>query len=154
MQCVVRVAPTDAGVSEARVALLEWLHPLALTGSQRFALEFSTHEALVNALVHGIREGGGSSITLTVHADDERVRIAVKDDGVGFRWALPGLAAESPADEGSGSTGLGYELMRRLMTRVWFTTFQNGIIMELHRGRNRRCSSPAPVYPILSAPSA
>lgn len=137
LRFVLTVPPVESGVEEARHAVLERLRALALSDDQQFALEFCIHEALVNALVHGIREGGGSCITLDFEADDRRIRVSVKDDGVGFRWALPGLA-EGHAHDKADSTGLGHTLIRRLMTRVRFTTFSNGIIMELRRGRRGR----------------
>ena len=135
LRFVLTVPPVESGVEEARHEVLERLRSLALSDDQKFALEFCIHEALVNALVHGIREGGGSCITLDFEADDKRVRVSVKDDGVGFRWALPGLA-DGHAHDKADSTGLGHTLIRRLMTRVRFTTFSNGIIMELNRERS------------------
>lgn len=144
LRFVLTVPPVESGVEEARHEVLERLRSLALSDDQQFALEFCIHEALVNALVHGIREGGGSCITLDFEADDKRVRVSVKDDGVGFRWALPGLA-EGHAHDKTDCAGLGHALIRRLMTRVWFTTFSNGIIMELNRGRSGRTTArPGP----------
>jgi serine/threonine-protein kinase RsbW len=139
------VPPVESGVEEAQHEALKRLRSLALSDDQQFALEFCIHEALLNALIHGVREGGGSCITLDVEVDDKRVRVSVKDDGVGFRWALPGMA-DGHAHDKADSTGLGLTLIRRLMTRVRFTTFNNGIIMELNRerrGRTTRKAGPA-----------
>ena len=151
LRFVLTVPPVESGVEEARHEVLERLRALALSDDQQFALEFCIHEALVNALVHGIREGGGSCITLDFEADDRRIRVSVKDDGVGFRWALPGLA-EGHAHDKTDCAGLGHTLIRRLMTRVRFATFSNGIIMELNRGRSGRTTEKAGPAGSSSAP--
>jgi anti-sigma regulatory factor (Ser/Thr protein kinase) len=131
------VQPVESGVEEARQALLEQLRALPLSADQCFALELSAHEALVNALVHGVREGGGTCVMLSCEVDDECVRIVVQDDGEGFAWGRPCLALDS-TECAPCPTGRGHLLIGLFMSRVWFTPVGNGIIMELDRGRGGR----------------
>jgi anti-sigma regulatory factor (Ser/Thr protein kinase) len=111
---------------------------MGLDEARCFSVELSVQEALVNALVHGIREKGGRRITLRCEADDARVRVTVQDDGPGFDWA--GACAGRP-DRPAGRAnpgGRGLLLVRAMMTRVMFNHSGNGITMEMDFARSSR----------------
>lgn len=140
-----QVPPTEAGILEARDALLADLRVLELREPQRFAIELCTHEALVNALVHGVRNGGGGHIGLVCEADGARVRVSVTDDGPGFSRAHAGPSRLPP--KGSACPGSrGLFLIHSLMSHTWFNASGNGIVMELTLAAD---SSPARRLPIL-----
>jgi anti-sigma regulatory factor (Ser/Thr protein kinase) len=103
---------------------MESLQRLGLPDTHLFAIELCVHEALVNALVHGIWEGGGQRISLSCEADDTCVSITVEDDG--------GRSGGSPSAVGvTGSGGRGLGLIRALMTQVTQERAGHGITMSL-----------------------
>jgi anti-sigma regulatory factor (Ser/Thr protein kinase) len=130
------------------------LERLGLAETHLFAIELSVHEAMVNALVHGIWESGGRHISLSCEADDTCVSIMVEDDGEGpivagggpspiaFDGAMgtrtppvPTWPSRATPDasvvgmKGPGGRGLG--LIRALMTQVTQERAGHGITMSL-----------------------
>jgi anti-sigma regulatory factor (Ser/Thr protein kinase) len=128
-QCV---QPSEEGIAAARENLLEVLAPLGLSKRQRFSIELCVHEALVNALVHGVWDGGGRRILLSCHAEGEQLRLVVEDDGAAFptdsrrNWSEP-----------AGPGGRGLLLIQAFMSRVWRSFRGNSITMELDLGAER-----------------
>lgn len=117
LRSVREVSPTEAGIREGRSGLMESLKRLGLPETHLFAIELCLHEALVNALVHGIWESGGQRISLSCEADDTCLQIMVEDDGgVGMR----------------GPEGRGLGLIRALMTQVTQERAGHGITMSLN----------------------
>jgi anti-sigma regulatory factor (Ser/Thr protein kinase) len=78
---VENVFPTEAGITEALSRAVDFFRQAGLGGAHLFSIELSMHEALVNALVHGVRECGASQIRLAYEIDNRRVRVVVEDDG-------------------------------------------------------------------------
>jgi anti-sigma regulatory factor (Ser/Thr protein kinase) len=78
---VAKVLPTEAGIAEALSRAVDDFRHAGLAGAHLFAIELSMHEALVNALVHGVGECGASQIRLAYEIDSHRVRVVVEDDG-------------------------------------------------------------------------
>ena len=110
------VPPTETGIGQARRYAVEVFRCLGVRETHLFPLELSIHEALVNALVHGVEEHGGSQIRLSVEINSHGVEVIVEDDG------LPDVEAEavSPpvAEEAEAQGGHGLLLIRALMSRV------------------------------------
>lgn len=144
LRCAREVFPTEAGIKEGRSGLMESLERLGLSETHLFAIELCVHEALVNALVHGIWESGGQCISLSCEADDTRVSIAVEDDG-GRSFIAGGGPADAPpvptwpprpVPDASvvGMTwlgGRGLRLIRAFMTQVSQNRGGHGITMRL-----------------------
>ena len=78
------VLPTEGGIAAARQAAVEALAQAGLHGAPLFSIELCIQEALVNAFVHGVREGGGSKIRLAYALGKQWVRVDVEDNGCGF----------------------------------------------------------------------
>ena len=126
IQCV---QPSEEGIASARENLLEVLAPLGLTERQRFSIELCVHEALVNALVHGVWDGGGRRILLSCHAEGEQLRLVVEDDGTAFP-----TDSRRNGSEPAGPGGRGLLLIQAFMSRVWRSFLGNSITMELDLG--------------------
>ena len=78
------VIPTEAGIAAARQSAVETLAKAGLHGAPLFSIELCIQEALVNALVHGVRGCGGSEIRLAYALGNAWVRVDVEDNGCGF----------------------------------------------------------------------
>jgi anti-sigma regulatory factor (Ser/Thr protein kinase) len=135
---VFEVPPTESGIVAARTILMALLRRKGLRDAHCHSLELSVQEALVNALVHGIREKGGRRITLSCEADDARVRVTVQDDGPGFDWAQAWAGRADREAPRANPGGRGLLLVRALMTRVVFNHSGNCIMMELDLARSSR----------------
>jgi anti-sigma regulatory factor (Ser/Thr protein kinase) len=144
LRSVREVSPTEAGIREGRSGLMKSLERLGLAETHLFAIELCLHEALVNALVHGIWESGGRRISLSCEADDTCLSITVEDDGGRSTRAGGGPADAPPVPtwpsraapdasvvgmKGPGGRGLG--LIRALMTQVTQERAGHGITMSL-----------------------
>jgi anti-sigma regulatory factor (Ser/Thr protein kinase) len=104
------------------------LERLGLAETHLFAIELCLHEALVNALVHGIWESGGRRISLSCEADDTCVSIMVEDDG--GRSTRAGGGPSAVGMTWPGGRGLG--LIRAFMTQVTQERAGHGITMSLN----------------------
>jgi len=124
LRCVREVFPTEAGIRVGRSGLVESLKRLGLPETHLFAIELCVHEALVNALVHGIWESGGQRISLSCEAEDTCISITVEDDG--------GAGGGPSAVGVTGSGGRGLGLIRVLMTQVTQERAGHGITMSLN----------------------
>jgi anti-sigma regulatory factor (Ser/Thr protein kinase) len=78
------ILPTENGIAAGRERAVEALRQAGLHGAPLFAVELCIQEALVNALIHGIRAGGGSRIRLAYALGNGWVRVEVEDNGCGF----------------------------------------------------------------------
>jgi len=78
---VENVLPTEAGIAAALRRAVDIFERVGVGGTHLFSLELSIHEALVNALVHGVHERGASTIRLAYEIDSGRVRVEVAYDG-------------------------------------------------------------------------
>jgi anti-sigma regulatory factor (Ser/Thr protein kinase) len=108
---VEHVLPTETGIAGALSKAVDMFGRAGVGGAHLFSLELSIHEALVNALVHGVHERGAATIRLAYEIDRGCVRVVVEDDGVeGF---MPDIG-DTP-HEGSGR---GLCLIQALTSRV------------------------------------
>jgi anti-sigma regulatory factor (Ser/Thr protein kinase) len=78
------ILPTENGIAAGRERAVEALGQAGLHGAPLFAIELCIQEALVNALIHGIRAGGGSKIRLAYALGNGSVWAEVEDNGCGF----------------------------------------------------------------------
>lgn len=93
----------------------------------RFAIKLALEEALTNAVKHGNRNDKSKKLLVRYYVDDERVVIAVRDEGCGF---CPDNVPDPTADENlERPNGRGIMLMQAYMTRVWFNERGNEVWM-------------------------
>jgi anti-sigma regulatory factor (Ser/Thr protein kinase) len=119
---VEHVLPTEAGIAEALSRAVGVFGQAGLGGAHLFFIELSTHEALVNALIHGVRERGATQIRLTYEIDSRRVQVVVEDDGAA-------VVMQDGRDIREEGYGRGLWLIRAFMSRV---SSEGGVIsMEL-----------------------
>jgi len=110
------VPPTETGIGQARRHAVEAFRCLGVRETHLFPLELSIQEALVNALVHGVEEQGGSQIRLSFEITNHGVEVIVEDDGLS---AVEAEEVSHPvADEAEPQGGHGLSLIRALMSRV------------------------------------
>ena len=109
---VENVLPTEAGIAEALSKAVGVFGQAGLGGAHLFSIELSIHEALVNALVHGVRDHGASQIRLAYEIDDRRVRVVVEDDGAD-------AITQDGRDSREEGHGRGLLLIRAFTSRVF-----------------------------------
>lgn len=127
------VLPTDlAQVGEAVEAVVECCRmQSALSSRLRFRLRTVAAEAIANAMTYGNRNDAGRRVTVDVELADERIVLAVTDEGVGFDPADVPELADHECHE--ATRGRGLFMIRRLAERVTFNERGNTIWMTLPR---------------------
>ncbi len=121
-----------AAIDRLQARLARSLEHLGYSKAARFAMHLAVHEALANALTHGSRTlPAEASISVSCEVTPEWVRVAVEDQGPGFRpedIPDPTLDAnlETPA-------GRGIMLIRAYMSAVRFSPRGNRIEMTYLR---------------------
>ena len=108
---VENVLPTEAGIAAALRRAVDIFERVGVGGTHLFSLELSIHEALVNALVHGVHERGASTIRLAYEIDSGCVRVVVEDDGVEG-------CMQNVGDTPHEGSGRGLFLIQALTSRV------------------------------------
>ena len=102
----------------------EWVRHFALEHrlAREFAygLDLSVNEALTNIMSYAYRDDAQHAIVVELHAQPDRIRVEVKDDGVPFNpLELP--IEEPPVSlEKSRPTGRGIPLMRSFMDELHY----------------------------------
>lgn len=125
--------PTDLSlVGEAVEAVVDCCRGQgALSSRLRFRLRTVTAEALANAMSYGNGNDATRRVTVDIELDDERIVLAVSDEGGGFD---PETVAELRDDEHHDATGgRGLFMIRRLAEQVSFNARGNTIWMTLTR---------------------
>ena len=107
------VVPTENGIARARARAVEAFEGAGLDGIALFSLELCIHEALVNALVHGVRKCGASQIRLSYEIGSRCVRMVVEDDGA------EGELRNGSRDDLQVGHGRGLWLIRAFSSRMW-----------------------------------
>ena len=88
-----------------------------------FAIRLALDEALANAVKHGNKLDPAKQVTVDYSVDDQRVAIAICDEGPGFK---PEELADPTAEENlSRPNGRGVMLMRAYMTEVSYNESGN-----------------------------
>ena len=106
------VVPTEDGIATARARAVEAMERAGLEADDVFAIELCLHEALVNALVHGVRNCGASQILLSYEIDRRHVRVVVDDDGA------HGELQNGSRNKFQAEPGRGLWLMRAFTSRM------------------------------------
>ena len=106
------VVPTEDGIARARAKAVEAFEGAGLDGIALFSLELCIHEALINALVHGVRKCGASQIRLSYEIESRCVRMVVEDDGAG------GKLRNGSRDDLQAGHGRGLWLIQAFSSRM------------------------------------
>lgn len=112
-----RVINMDADVNRlgaVREEVCSIVSPLGFPDSALFDIKVALGEALANAIRHGIPQAGPGRVRIEITAYEDRVTVAVMDNGVGFD------GIHSGSDDLYASSGRGVMFMRALMDRVEF----------------------------------
>lgn len=102
----------------------EWVRAFARERrlERQFArgLELAVNEALTNIMSYAYRDGGPHDIVVELHAQADRIRVEVEDDGVPFNpLAVPAQEPEEDLEK-SRPTGRGITLMRGFMDQLQY----------------------------------
>jgi anti-sigma regulatory factor (Ser/Thr protein kinase) len=139
---VENVLPTEAGIADALSRAVDVLRRAGLGRAHLFSIELAIHEALVNALVHGVQERRASQIRLAYEIEGRCIRAVVEDDGA---EGITHDAGETPQE----GYGRGLFLIRAFTSRVYP---QGRIVsMELDLDATSRCDHVPPMLHAWSA---
>lgn len=106
----------NAGPGDGRIALEIETTPVQVATSRAISIALWLTEAITNAYGHAFPGDRRGMIKVTLrHASDDRVELAVQDDGIGLPPELAPLEDTSP---GSSSTTLGLTLIRMLAKQI------------------------------------
>jgi anti-sigma regulatory factor (Ser/Thr protein kinase) len=119
------VVPNENGIAAARARTIEAMERAGVEGDDLFAIELCLHEALVNALVHGVRKCGATQIRLAYEIKSRCVRVVVEDDGA------KGEPRNGSRNSLQAGPGRGLWLMRAFSSRMW--SEGGRVTMELDR---------------------
>lgn len=119
------LAAIDAFCDEVRVSMAE----LGLSGDV-FPVGMVLHESLVNAIVHGNKQGVGKRVFVTLRLGTRWIVLRVADEGVGFDWRR--LGATVPGVESTGGRGL--PIYGLYADRVSFNECGNQVTLVRNRG--------------------
>lgn len=112
---------------ELRLQVRRLLRPLGLTRSVLHDIVLSTHEAVVNGMVHGNRLDPAKQVTVTVVVRDEQVLVRVADEGPGFDWRSWCRHLDRDRQDPMAVRGRGVLLMLNLMDAVTFSEAGNAV---------------------------
>ena len=117
----------------ARVS--EWLRGLAhergLGHWLAHGLELSVNEALTNIMSYAYRDDARHDIVVLLHAQAERIRVEVEDDGVPFNPLELPVEAPPESLEKSRATGRGILLMRSFMDELHYLRRDNRNVLTM-----------------------
>lgn len=113
----------------------EWVrgfaHERGLPHRLAHDLELAVNEALTNIMSYAYRDDARHDIVIELHAQPDRVRIAVEDDGVAFN-PLERRMEEPPASlEKARPDGRGILLMRRVMDEMHYLRRDNRNVLTM-----------------------
>jgi len=106
------VVTTENGIAAALARAVEAMERAGLEADDLFAIELCLHEALVNALEHGVRKCGASQIRLSYEIESGCVRMVVEDDGAN------GELRNGSRNDLQAGRGRGLWLMRAFSSRM------------------------------------
>jgi anti-sigma regulatory factor (Ser/Thr protein kinase) len=122
-----RVASSTDRLPRLRSRLRRLLRPLGLPRSTLHDIILSTHEAVVNGMVHGNGLDPAKQVTVTVTIGGEGVVVYVADEGPGFGWRAWLRHLRREGQDPMALRGRGVLLMSRLMDRVCFNEAGNAV---------------------------
>jgi anti-sigma regulatory factor (Ser/Thr protein kinase) len=117
-----------SSLEPARLAVLRFLAPWALSAQVIYCVELVLEEILVNAVSYAFPDGGAHSIELTVAVHADSVMLRFEDDGVAFDpLQAPEPSAATTIDRATPG-GRGLMLVRK---------FAKALAYERSHGRNQ-----------------
>ncbi len=117
----IRLPSSTAQLPQFRERLRRLLRPLNLADSTVHDIVLSTHEAVVNGMVHGNRLDARKAVTVTVELGGPGVVIRVADEGPGFGWRSWLRRLQRQSLDPQALEGRGLLLISRLMDGVCFS---------------------------------
>ena len=97
----------------------------ACKGLNCFSAELLLREALTNSVLHGCLGDAGKRISCAIRAKEDRLVIAIRDEGEGFDWRSVWNRRTDP----SAVHGRGIEILRRYASLVRFSRTGNSVMI-------------------------
>ncbi|QKG84267.1 anti-sigma F factor [Kroppenstedtia pulmonis] len=113
-----KFASLSENESFARVAVASFISQLDPTMEELTDIKTVVSEAVTNAVIHGYEEKSDGVITIRTEIEGQRVRIVIRDEGVGIadvNEARQPLFTSKPELERSG---MGFTIMENFMDEV------------------------------------
>ena len=106
-------------------------HERGLAHRLAYGLELAVNEALTNVMSYAYCDDARHDIVVRLHAQPDRIRVEVEDDGVAFNPLE--LPAEAPPEslEKSRATGRGILLMRGFMDELHYLRRDNRNVLTM-----------------------
>lgn len=102
----------------ARQALVEWLAPARLSARTLNRIEVVLEEVLVNALRHGLPQGGEHAVALEARLDGDDIVLRFEDDGIAFDPSRPRAQPHPASLDQAQPGGRGLILIQRFCRSV------------------------------------
>jgi anti-sigma regulatory factor (Ser/Thr protein kinase) len=116
-----------SALEPARLAVLQFLSPWALSAQVIYRVELVLEEILVNAVSYAFPDGGAHSIELAVEVHPDSVVLRFEDDGVAFDPLQAPEPPEPTTIDVAKPGGRGLMLVRK---------FAKALAYERSQGRN------------------
>ncbi len=121
-------------LSALRAELRRLLEEAGIADSASHDVVLATHEAAVNAMVHGNRLDPDKHVTITARISQDSIRIEVADEGPGFDWRAAVDRARSRQIPADAVAGRGVMVMLHIMDALQYNTSGNVVTLEKRRG--------------------
>lgn len=121
-------------IEQAETGLLAAMERCKYPEAAHFAIRLALEEAIVNAFRHGHKDKPGAPVRLEYRVEQERIFLAVEDQGPGFN---PDAVPDPTSDDRLEiPTGRGLLLMRAYMARVEYVGRGNRVEMDYERPKS------------------
>jgi len=121
-------------LSALRAELRCLLDETGIADSASHDVVLATHEAAVNAMVHGNQLDPEKRVTITAQISYDLIRIEVADEGPGFDWQAAVERARSRRIPADAVAGRGLMVMLHIMDALQYNTSGNVVTLEKRRG--------------------
>lgn len=124
--------PSSLAIAHLRLEkLLGALRESGWDGRDYFHVQMASEEALVNAVTHGNKESLDKFVEIDFRVAVDRVRLRIKDEGLGFN---PANIPDPTSDERREVVhGRGVWLIRQMMSEVTYLGCGNELVMIRYR---------------------
>ena len=115
------VANNHSELRRASEWVREFARELRLERAFEHGLELALNEALTNIMSYAYQDGAPHDIVVALHAQPDRIRVEVEDDGIPFNpLDIPEHKPEESLEK-SRVTGRGIVLMRSFMDQLQYS---------------------------------
>jgi serine/threonine-protein kinase RsbW len=127
----IRIPSTTLEGQKVQERIIDLLEEMSFPPRGIFGVRLALEEAIVNAIKHGNRMDPDKSVRIHCRVCNEKVRIVIEDEGIGFS---PDLVPDPTSDENlEKPCGRGIMLMRAFLSLVEYNEEGNRVTLEKWR---------------------